>query len=99
MLRVTVQNGETATTILVEGKLTGPWVDVLEESWLSVLSSSPESILVDLKAVSSTSAAGKELLARMYGQGAEFLTAEWGATRAVVEGIERGNKARSIPKR
>jgi anti-anti-sigma regulatory factor len=74
MLRITTLNHETKTEVVVEGKLSGPWVAELERCWQTAVSTQPCSpILIDLTAVSYVDAEGKELLTRMRRNGAEIL--------------------------
>jgi hypothetical protein len=74
MLRITTQSHETETRFIVEGRLVGPWVAELERCWQTAISTQPcSSVLVDLTAVSYVDAEGKDLLARMRGNGVEVL--------------------------
>jgi hypothetical protein len=69
-LRITVQDGETATTMRLESKLAGPEVKELATCWLAAVTINPrKSIVVDLKEVNFIDGAGKELLAEMRGCG------------------------------
>lgn len=87
MLRITVHNEPEALTFQLEGRLTGPWVRVLEESWQDALARQRKPILrVDLTGVTSIDAAGRACLAAMYCEGAEFVTADC-LTKAVVAEI------------
>jgi hypothetical protein len=65
--------------LLVEGTLSGDWVDVLEKSWLEA----PHAP-IDLSGVTYVDDKGRELLARMIQDGAE-LRATGIMTRAVIE--------------
>lgn len=87
MLRITIHNEPGSLTFQLEGKLAGPWVRELENCWQSTLASQHPSVLrVDLIGVTSIDAAGKEFLAAMHAQGAEFL-ARGCLMRAVVAEI------------
>jgi ABC-type transporter Mla MlaB component len=89
MLRITVFDDPRARTFVLEGRLAGPWVGVLEECWQSALARQREAILrVDLTGVTSIDAAGRACLAALHRQGAEFVTADC-LTRAVVAEITR----------
>jgi ABC-type transporter Mla MlaB component len=73
--------------LLVEGKLSGEWVDVLEKCWLEApraLNGAP--VRIDLSGVTYVDDKGRELLARMIRDGAE-LRAIGVMTRAVIEEI------------
>jgi hypothetical protein len=71
LLRITVQHRLGSTTLKLEGKLAGPWVEELERTWRS--GSATEGVWVDLCEVNFVDASGKDLLARMYHGGAHFV--------------------------
>jgi anti-anti-sigma regulatory factor len=72
---------------MVEGTLSGEWVDVLENCWLEA-SHAPNGapVRVDLSGVTYVDDRGRELLACMIEDGAE-LRATGVMTRAVIEEI------------
>lgn len=74
MLRITRQESAQASIFKLEGKLSGPWVRELEQSWQNA---SPglegRQVVVDLSQVSFIDAEGKGLLGRMHEQGVRFL--------------------------
>jgi hypothetical protein len=73
--------------LLVEGKLSGEWVDVLENCWLEAPHApNGAPVRIDLSGVSYVDDKGRELLARMVRGGAE-LRATGVMTRAVIEEI------------
>jgi anti-anti-sigma regulatory factor len=75
MLRITVHDKPGSLTIQLEGRLAGPWVRELENYWQSTRASQRKPVLrFDLTGVTSIDAAGKEFLAAMHAEGAEFLT-------------------------
>lgn len=77
----------------LEGDLSGDWVAALKGCWHdAMVLEFPASIRVDLTEVTFIDAAGKELLASMYGHGAEFVAADV-LTKGVVEEIEREHVA------
>src|ERR1700693_2898415 len=77
MLRITVHDEPGALTFQLEGRLAGPWVRVLEESWHSALARQRKAILrVDLTGVTAIDAAGRACLAAMQREGAEFVAAD-----------------------
>ena len=87
MLRITLVEKPDALRFQLEGRLGGPWVRVLEESWQNALAYPRKSILrVDLTGVTSIDAAGQACLAAMHRQGAEFITADC-LTKAIVDEI------------
>jgi hypothetical protein len=89
MLRITVQAGETATTMRLEGRVAGPEVNELARCWLAEVTADPHvSVVVDLKGVTHIDGTGKELLAEMHNRGAEFVTEGFEA-RLIIEEIRR----------
>jgi ABC-type transporter Mla MlaB component len=89
MLRITVHDKPGALTFQLEGRLAGPWVQVLLECWQSALARQRQAILrVDLTEVTSIDAAGRACLAALHRQGAELIAADC-LTRAVVDEITR----------
>ncbi len=44
MLRITVRQEPTTTTIELEGKLAGPWVEELERCWRTALAEAKASL-------------------------------------------------------
>src|SRR5579859_3588055 len=87
MLRITISGDFGHTTCKLEGKVAGPWVAELEQSWRTELAGSP-SLVVDLSGVSYVDAAGRELLGRMHSRGAK-LDARSPFTKCIVEEIMR----------
>ena len=74
MLRITVHKKPGVLTLRLEGRLVGPWVEVLGECWETVLAVQPRPVLrVDLTGVTFINSAGKSCLAAMHRQGAEFV--------------------------
>jgi anti-anti-sigma regulatory factor len=74
MLRITTQNDNQLLTFRLEGRLAGPWVAEFRDCWQSTMSRGrPPVVQVDLRAVTFVDAAGKELLAGMYRQGANLI--------------------------
>jgi ABC-type transporter Mla MlaB component len=89
MLRITVHDEPGVITFQLEGKLIGPWVQVLVECWQRVLVRQRQSaICVDLTDVTSVDAAGQACLAGLHRQGAEFVAADC-LSKAVVEEIRQ----------
>jgi len=87
MLRITIRGAPDHTTCKLEGKVAGPWVAELEQSWRTELAGSP-ALVVDLSGVSYVDAAGRELLGRMHSRGAK-LDARSPFTKGIVEEIMR----------
>jgi anti-anti-sigma regulatory factor len=94
MLRITVHDNSESLTVQLEGRLAGPWVRELEDCWQSTRVSQRKAVLCfDLTGVTYIDAAGKEFLAAMHTQGAEFL-ARGCLMRAVVAEITDGSGSR-----
>ena len=87
MIRISETREGSKRRLLVEGTLSGDWVDVLERYWLEEQTpSNGEPMPVDLSGVAYIDNKGRELLARMIRDGAE-LRATGVMTRAVIEEI------------
>jgi len=74
----------------VEGSLTTPWAEELRKSWQEVSASivHPDSLLVELTAMTNIDSIGKEILIEMYQSGVK-LVGSGVMTRAVIEEITR----------
>ncbi len=94
MLKITTQTNATGIFFEAEGKLTGPWVQELEDCWRRA-AATDQPVSVILKEVTFIDDAGKGLLAKMYRQGAKLM-AQGCMTRAIVREIA---SASSFPKR
>ena len=93
MLRITVQDSPQASTLKLEGKLTGPWVKELEQSWITVTATVPDHpVVIDLSDVTFIDCAGKCLLARIYEKGAKLI-AHSPLNNAILEEIARACKS------
>lgn len=76
MLKITHNNEGGVTTLKLEGKLTGEWVNELQQCWQqALLTSAGAAIRIDLAGVAWVSDEGKALLSTMRLQGAELLAA------------------------
>jgi anti-anti-sigma regulatory factor len=76
MLRITVHNGEKTQTILLEGKISGLWVEELDRTWHNL---APElgkkKLQLDLRSVDFVDGKGSQLLRDIYrATKASFLT-------------------------
>lgn len=86
MLRITVHDGPPIVTLQLEGRLAGPWVQVLEKSWQHVQSRDDlDGVRVDLRGMTSMDLTGLNCLAALHRQGAQFYAD--GMTAAVVAEI------------
>jgi len=89
MLKITKQRGaEDSWTLVLEGRLAGPWVEELQASWHALPENEHNRVIIQLADVTYIDADGKALLSRLWRQGAE-LRASGCLTRCVVEEIRR----------
>ena len=72
MLKITFQDMPDRTTVKLEGKLSGPWVEELERSWTEHSPRASENVIIDLSDVTYIDPEGKRLLARMVEKGVCF---------------------------
>ena len=74
MLRINVNDNTDQISLVIEGKLMGPWVKALEACWHSVIRKKPDtSVTVNLAEVSFVDDAGRDLLALMCRQGVTII--------------------------
>jgi hypothetical protein len=90
MLKITTRTDARGTTLELEGKLAGPWVEELENFWKRG-TPGRQPVKVLLNAVTFIDKRGKALLTAMHRGGAE-LAGEGCMTRAIVEEIIEGPK-------
>lgn len=75
MLRIYIHDEVPMTSIVLEGKLVGPWVTELDKCWSGALVANPSrTLLVDLADVSFIDAEGRALLAKMRQTGVKLLS-------------------------
>lgn len=88
MLKITEQRGAEvdSPTLVLEGRLAGPWVEELQASWRALSADAHHRVVIDLSGVTFIDADGKALLGRLWQQGAE-LRASGCLTRCIVEEI------------
>jgi len=87
MLRITIHDNSKDLTLQLEGRLAGPWLQVLEECWQGTLTRQRKpTVRVDLTGVTFVDAAGTACLAAMHGEGAEFIAPDC-LTKAIVAEI------------
>src|SRR5271165_5291405 len=87
MLRITTDETPEVLTLRLEGRLEGPWVEVLTECWSGALpGSANRRRCVDLNGVTFIDGEGKARLMQLYTQGAEFIADDL-MTKAVVAEI------------
>lgn len=87
MLRITTDEDPRVITFRLEGRLEGPWVELLAKCWRGTRAvSNGKRLRVDLDGVTFVDAAGRAGLERMHEQGAEFVAHDL-MTKAIVEEI------------
>ena len=70
MLRITPTEKANALELMLEGRLEGPWVEVLRKSWTDTWGrKEPLHVLVNLGSVSFVDAKGRALLLNMQDEG------------------------------
>src|SRR5882757_728740 len=104
MLRITTEKSQGRVTLTVEGKLAGPWVEALQQSWKELRNSaSDENLSVNLCGVIFIDAAGKALLKEIHKQGGR-LVAVGCLNQAVVreiakEATDEGSEKRTVERK
>jgi anti-anti-sigma regulatory factor len=97
MLRISVSEMQETIALDLEGRLAGPWTSELERCWRDQQAvSAGKKILLRLRAVTFIDDAGKELLKRMFDQGAKLEGAGC-LVRAILAQITRPQHVRSEP--
>src|SRR5947209_7890613 len=95
MLKITMQITAGAMTFALEGKLAGPWVREMELCWRSAVGTQQmHPVRIDLSSVTFIDEDGKELLRKMYREGAK-LTATGCLNKCIVEGIMRAEEKKA----
>ncbi len=96
MLKITGQRDASPDPIslILEGKLAGPWVDELNSYWRQISGNQQSGAVIDLTGVTFIDVNGKALLTKLWQQGAE-LRASGCLTRCVVEEITKVGRAGS----
>ena len=87
MIRINRIREHSTLRFIVEGTLSGAWVDELEKCWLNAMPAAHnEQLRVDLSGVSYIDDNGRQLLKRMFSEGAE-LRATGVMTKGIIEEI------------
>jgi ABC-type transporter Mla MlaB component len=90
MLRITTDRSQRVHTLRLEGRLEGPWVAVLTQSWSNALRQlRGRRLCVDLSGVMFLDAAAKARLAEIYAKGAE-LRGDDLEIKAIIADIQTG---------
>lgn len=88
MLKLTVHNRAMAATLVLEGRLRGPWVNEVEREWSRLASEKGSNNLVaDLSGVTFIDAEGRNLLERMMKEGTELRASDL-LSRFVIDEIK-----------
>ena len=86
MLKITRHISTGSRHLTLEGRLIGPWVYELEQAWNGIKQSEGGTIVVDLTGITFIEDNGKQLLSRMWREGAELI-ATGCCNRPIVEQI------------
>jgi ABC-type transporter Mla MlaB component len=74
VIRITVEETSEIVCLLVEGKLSGPWVAELESIAQSISTNAdPKPLEIDLSGISGMDASGRSLLARFRADGVRLV--------------------------
>ncbi len=92
MLKISSHKTGDSTTLLLEGRLAGPWVDELERVWRNLKEATEGPLVVDLRSVTFIEQEGKDLLSRMWLEGAELLAAGC-CSRSILEDIKSAGRS------
>jgi len=75
MLKITEHTveGTESTSLLLEGRLAGPWVEEVDSYWRRLDENQRRRTVINLSGVTFVDAEGKVLLTRMWKTGARFV--------------------------
>jgi len=92
-LRITVSEESDATTLRLDGRVVGPWVNELDRAWRSLAGGlGSKKLVVDLCGISHMGLNGRQVLADIHkGTGADFL-ADTPMTKYFAAEARRKNK-------
>ena len=77
MLRISVEQGDGALFLVLEGRLVGPWVDELRATWQERASADvPLNVTVDLCGLTTMDTGGQHLLEELLQAGATLRCAD-----------------------
>jgi hypothetical protein len=90
MLRITAEENGSRTTLRLEGRLRGDWVQELERCWTNAMKDGPQMLFsVDLNNLDSVNEPGAALLRRMASSGVKLMSDRNLLMSALVEEIMR----------
>jgi hypothetical protein len=88
MLRITVQEGPGVVTLILEGRLAGPWIGEVERVWTAVIGKgNGRRHVIDLSGVTFVEEEGKKLLKTIIEQDGELRAGDV-LTQAIVEEVQ-----------
>jgi anti-anti-sigma regulatory factor len=88
MMRITTINNDVrSTTLKIEGRVGGPWADELRRVFNETRRATPDTLVIDLTAVTFIDDSGKHVLKQIYGCGCE-LVAAGSYNRSVIDEIK-----------
>ena len=98
MLKITTLTNSGSTTLKLEGRLAGPWVQELEKCWVStVVDRKKHHCSVDLSAVTYVDSDGKNLLKKIHQQGAKLVASGCLTNclvREILQTVRRGERTK-----
>jgi anti-anti-sigma regulatory factor len=95
MLRITIQESADGVTLILEGRLTGPWIQEVEHAWSAVAGGGDgRPVVVDLSGVTFVDEEGKQLLRSIFVRGGELRASDV-MTRAIVEEVRQQTHSES----
>jgi anti-anti-sigma regulatory factor len=86
MLKITVQRDKQPARFVLEGRLSGAWIEEAQQAWRALPKTEGAPLVVDLAGVTFVDADGKALLATMWREGADLQAADC-CTKFIVEEI------------
>lgn len=94
MLKITLLREIEPPTLKLEGKLSGPWVRELENSWTEIHKHGlAGTVPINLTDVTFISSEGKQLLKSMFQQGADLQSRSL-MTRFIIKQIKNGSNGK-----
>lgn len=72
MLKITTRQDGELITLVVEGRLAGPWVQELEDYWSHIANDRKHGAVVNFTGVTFIDQSGQTLLHRLWQEGAEL---------------------------
>jgi anti-anti-sigma regulatory factor len=93
MLRITVHNNDKTQTILLEGKIAGPWVEEFDRTWHSLAPAlGAKKLQLDLRNVDFVDAKGTQLLSDIYRETKAFFLTDSPLTQHFADAAMRSSR-------